>query len=92
MHAGIRSSERTLFELSKLRDLARSDRERTGINPQRLTEKKMESRPVKKQNWFRAFFSLALLAVAWTPAAAADFHSGKTLRFIVGYAAGGGRG
>jgi tripartite-type tricarboxylate transporter receptor subunit TctC len=51
----------------------------------------MESRPViKNPNWFRAFFTLALLAVAWTPAAAADFYSGKTLRFIVGYAAGGG--
>jgi tripartite-type tricarboxylate transporter receptor subunit TctC len=45
---------------------------------------------MKKPNWFRAFFTLALLAVAWTPAAAADFYSGKTLRFIVGYAAGGG--
>ena len=31
-----------------------------------------------------------LLTVACTPAAANEFYKGKTIRFIVGYAAGGG--
>lgn len=33
---------------------------------------------------------LALLTMTWTPAIANDFYAGKTIRFIVGFAAGGG--
>lgn len=37
-----------------------------------------------------AALGLVLLAMTWTVAGAEDFYNGKTMRFIVGYAAGGG--
>jgi tripartite-type tricarboxylate transporter receptor subunit TctC len=45
---------------------------------------------MKKSASFRAFVTLAFLAITWTPATADEFYKGKTIRFIVGYAAGGG--
>jgi tripartite-type tricarboxylate transporter receptor subunit TctC len=38
----------------------------------------------------RPFVTLAFLIVAWTPALGDEFYKGKTIRFIVGFAAGGG--
>ena len=45
---------------------------------------------MRNSNCIRAFIGLAFLLIPCTPALANDFYSGKTLRFIVGYAAGGG--
>jgi tripartite-type tricarboxylate transporter receptor subunit TctC len=45
---------------------------------------------MKKSNCFRVFVTLVFLAITWTPAVADEFYKGKTIRFIVGYAAGGG--
>jgi tripartite-type tricarboxylate transporter receptor subunit TctC len=45
---------------------------------------------MKRPNGVCAFVTLALLAVSSGAAVANDFYAGKTIRFIVGFSAGGG--
>lgn len=45
---------------------------------------------MKAPKYFRALLTLAFLIFAWTPASADEFYKGKTIRFIIGFSAGGG--